>query len=228
MEQSKIKEIAIALNKAQGAYTPVLRNAENPFFKSKYATHDAIVEMLKEPFFKNGLSLIQSVALKENNKEYIETVVLHVSGEVLVSLYPLHYKDATAQGVAAGVTYAKRNGLALACGVPVSDDDDGNQASGPQVELQSMEKPQGPPPNRKQGCISDKQLGRLYGIAEKQGYTHAQVNEFILKTYHLNDPLDLAWKYYEAVVTQFSHPPIAPKIRQPIVESDIEFENFIA
>ena len=54
-----INELATALAAAQGQMGAAVKDAENPFFKSKYADLGAVIKALKEPFSSNGLSYTQ-------------------------------------------------------------------------------------------------------------------------------------------------------------------------
>lgn len=92
---------------------------------------------------------------------------------------------------------------------------------GAAVDIQQMPKQITNPGIRKQGCISDKQAARLLKIAVTNGYTEMQVVESVMRNYKVNDLLDLPWKQYETVVTQFSH----PAAKAPV---DIDFQDFIA
>jgi len=135
MEKSdSIKELATALSKAQGEYKGAVKKAVNPAFKkpgedgSKYANLEADFHCIQEPFTRHGLSITQSVVKGE---PYLSTTIMHTSGEWITSYVPFKpAENATAQLIKSFTTYAKRNGLEAAAGIPSTDDDDGNIASG--------------------------------------------------------------------------------------------------
>ena len=86
MERSEtIKEIATALCKFQNTVEVVLKDAENPFYKSKYASLGKVLEVIRKPMFDNGLSFVQ---LPEESDELI-TILMHTSGEWISSKYKM-------------------------------------------------------------------------------------------------------------------------------------------
>ncbi len=114
--------LATAQSKIKGAKT----DADNPYFKSKYADMASVVESLREPFTLSGLGFIQGVS---DDSKMLFTRIFHTSGEWIETSYPLSCKDwANPQAVGSSVTYAKRYGLQAAAGIP-SVDDDGNTAA---------------------------------------------------------------------------------------------------
>ena len=132
-----MKNIATALVKAQRAFEPAFKTANNPHFRSKYADLSACIDAVKEALNDNGIYLLQ--------KNYdcadgvmLETVFIHESGEMLetgIVHFPANKHDP--QGHASALTYARRYSLLSACGIaPESEkqtvsfaDDDGNAAS---------------------------------------------------------------------------------------------------
>ena len=79
---SELNELAAALAKAQGEIEPAPRDADNPFFKSKYASLPAIREATREAFAKNGLSVVQMPSV-EGGHLLLRTILLHSSGQML-------------------------------------------------------------------------------------------------------------------------------------------------
>lgn len=128
MKSESIKELAIAINKAQSQIKGAVKDSDNPFFKSKYADLSSVVEAIREPLASNGLSYIQ-ISHDSQNAACIETLILHTSGEWLscgpVSV-PVSKSDA--QGYGSAMTYARRYSLSAAFGV-APEDDDGNAAA---------------------------------------------------------------------------------------------------
>ena len=86
MQKSEsIKELATALNKAQAEMSGAKKGANNPFFKSKYADLNAVVDAVRIPFSENGLSYSQ-FPIMEDNKVGVETILMHESGEWMSSI----------------------------------------------------------------------------------------------------------------------------------------------
>lgn len=130
-----MKQIALAFLKAQKEMANPKKTSANPFFKSKYADLNAVLEAVAEPLHNNGISILQPTTTIEG-RNYVKTILLHESGETLESLTEIIFKspnDAQAQG--SGITYARRYGLQALCGVG-AEDDDGNIASQTQQQNQ--------------------------------------------------------------------------------------------
>jgi hypothetical protein len=126
-----MKQIAEAFLKAQREMSNPKKGSANPFFKSKYADLNSVREAVMPILNENGIMVLQPMVAIDG-RNYIKTVLLHESGEVIESLTEIIYSkvnDAQAQG--SGITYARRYGLqSLVC--VGADDDDGNAASQPQ------------------------------------------------------------------------------------------------
>ncbi len=131
-----MKNVATAFVKAQKEFSPAIKCATNPHFKSKYADLAACVEAVMDALNNNGLGLMQ-FSHERADGVAIETRLIHESGEVLdcgVLFVPASKKDA--QGYGSALTYARRYSLMAACGI-APEDDDGNHASKPK-QAQSL------------------------------------------------------------------------------------------
>ena len=166
-----IGQLALALSKAQGQMKFAAKDANNPFFKSKYADLASVIEAIKVPLSANGIAFVQATDF-EDSAVIVETVLMHESGEWISGRLRMQPTKNDPQGVGSAVTYAKRYGLQALAGVP-SDDDDGNAATG----LQGAPQQQAPKPTPKpalakpkahaKGTISGNHSeGDLSGIAE--------------------------------------------------------------
>jgi len=126
-KSESIKELATALCKAQGEMKFAVKDAANPFFKSRYADLASVIEAVKIPFANNGISFVQGTDF-EDTAVIIETMLMHSSGEWLSSRLKMQPVKNDPQSVGSAITYGKRYGLQAIAGVP-SDDDDGNAAT---------------------------------------------------------------------------------------------------
>jgi hypothetical protein len=122
-----IGQLALALSKAQGQMKFAAKDANNPFFKSKYADLASVIEAIKVPLSANGIAFVQATDF-EDSAVIVETILLHESGEWISGKLRMQPTKNDPQGVGSAVTYAKRYGLQAIAGVP-SDDDDGNAAT---------------------------------------------------------------------------------------------------
>lgn len=131
LEKSEtIAEIAVAFAKFQAAVATVNKDGENPYFKSKYATLENIIETIRKPLSDNGLSFSQ-FPTGENG---LTTILLHSSGQYLMASYTMKPKDNTPQGIGSAITYMRRYALSAVLGIATEEDDDGNAASATKKE----------------------------------------------------------------------------------------------
>ena len=129
-----INELAAALSKAQGEIKGAVKDSSNPFFKSRYADLASVVEALREPFAKHGLSYIQRTHIGDK-EDYVrvETVLMHSSGQsISTGFLQVPVTKIDAQGMGSALTYARRYSLCLLGIAPT--DDDGGAAIGKPVE----------------------------------------------------------------------------------------------
>ena len=78
MENTAQQQYAQALVAAIGELSNVPKTASNPYFKSKYAPLDAIVEATRPVLAKHGLA-IQQQPLFMDGTAGVETTILHLS-----------------------------------------------------------------------------------------------------------------------------------------------------
>jgi len=125
-----MQELCKALIKFHNSGAAAKKGANNPFFKSKYASLEEVIETVRAEDGKCGLTFTQLVDFDETHM-FVTTIVMHESGESVTGRTPILTKDNTdPQKMGSGITYAKRYGLQSAFGLP-SEDDDGNSASMP-------------------------------------------------------------------------------------------------
>ena len=123
----EIGELAKALASARKDFKPVLKDANNPFFKSKYADLAGVIEATSDALSKNGLVVIQSPRLTLN-RIAVTTLLAHSSGQWLRDELELPLSKFDAQGAGSAITYARRYSYQAIVGV-AAEDDDGNAAS---------------------------------------------------------------------------------------------------
>lgn len=127
-QTESIKELAIALNKAQTEMKAALKDSSNPFFKSRYADFASVWETCRAPLTKHGLSVSQ-LPIGRDGLFGVRTILMHVSGEWISEelLLPVTKQDPQAAGSA--ITYARRYSLSGIVCLATEDDDDGNKGS---------------------------------------------------------------------------------------------------
>ena len=103
--------------------------ADNPFFKSKYAPLNEILNKVRPLLAEHGLAVIQNT-MSIDDRIGIQTVIIHISGEQIASDILLLKGDKdTAQGQGSAITYGRRYQLSAMLSIASEDDDDGNTAS---------------------------------------------------------------------------------------------------
>ncbi len=119
-----IAAIAAAILQFQGALKGVKRDRNHPFFKSKYADLEQVVETAKPHLQEAGLAFLQSPGAIQNDCLSMSTMLMHAdSGEWIIGTgeIPLGKKDP--QGAGSAQTYAQRYHLMAMLGLPPVDDD---------------------------------------------------------------------------------------------------------
>jgi hypothetical protein len=109
---------------------PIIKGANNPFHKSKYASLDTIQQTIRQPLIDNGLVITQSNVMSEGQL-LVETRIWHSeSGESMGSIFPIIVNKQSAQDYGSAVSYAKRYSLSGLLNLIIeNEDDDGNKAS---------------------------------------------------------------------------------------------------
>lgn len=125
-----MKELYKALLKVQSELKPVKRTISNPFYKSKYADLESIVEAVMPLLSTHGILASQTTRISPNGLAELVTSLIHAeTGEKIDSVSPIICKDASdPQKFIAATTYARRSSLATICGL-ATQDDDGNTAA---------------------------------------------------------------------------------------------------
>jgi len=122
------QKISAAFVAAQKGFSPAIKDATNPHFRSKYADLAACVNAVIDALNENGIALVQRTHESDSGVT-VSTMFVHESGETM-DTGKLHVPAAKQdpQGYGAALTYARRYSLMSACGI-APEDDDGNAAS---------------------------------------------------------------------------------------------------
>lgn len=139
-----INELATALAKAQGEMKNAGKTSDNPFFKSKYADLAEILNAVREPLSKYGLSISQlydGMGVPDKTIT-VTTLLMHSSGQYISNSANYPVAKADIQGVGSAITYARRYSLAAILGLS-QEDDDGNAACRPEAPWPEQQRQQG-------------------------------------------------------------------------------------
>ena len=178
MERSEsLVELTKALSKFQGEITSVKKTAVNPFFKSKYADLDAVWEMCRKPLSSNGFALVQ-MPVELEGKLYLETLLIHTSGEYIKGYLALNPKAMDPQAVGSAITYARRYAMSAMLGVSADEDDDAEKATARGAVSPSRQpKPPGPTPTLKAGAGPSGSGGAMTGVCIIPGHNSAKLGK---------------------------------------------------
>ena len=139
-----MEQLAKALASAQAEFGTVPQSGINPFHKSKYSTIEDYVNAAKPILAKHGLSISQAPDLLET-QFVLTTILMHESGEYLVSHQPIFAAKQDAQSMGSAITYARRYAYGAVLGMASGDfDDDGNAAAAKPVKQANPPKAQKP------------------------------------------------------------------------------------
>lgn len=172
--------------KFQSEFQGMKPDASNPFFKSSYITLDGILETVRPILAKHELAVMQE-ATGDGEFIYVKTKLIHGSGEMLeTDLLKMKPQKNDPQQMGSCITYAKRYQLAALLGICESVDDDGNKATygNGQPDIVSS--------------INDKQIKRLYAIANKAGYDAENIKSLVRKRYN-KDIKELTKQEYDRI-----------------------------
>lgn len=128
-QSENIAELAKALLNVQRTVQPVIKDAENPFTKSWYASLNSVMDACRDALIENGIWLCQyPVPVEQPNSIGLVTKLTHAeSGQWQSSLAVVPLPKADPQGMGSAITYARRYALTAMLGM-VTEDDDGEGA----------------------------------------------------------------------------------------------------
>jgi len=134
IKSDSLAKLAPALLKAQKSMGVALKDSKNPFFKSKYADLNSIIDAAIPALNEQGIAVLQSpsMAYSDHGKvvSTIETVLLHESGEYIAGISEVVAAKANdPQAAGSATTYARRYGLQAMVTLK-AEDDDGEAAMG--------------------------------------------------------------------------------------------------
>ena len=136
-QSQDITELAKALLAVQSQLQPALKDAENPFTKSSYATLNSVMDTCRAALLANGILMTQFPVPVETGHLGLATKLIHTeSGQWHSSLAVVPLPKADPQGYGSAQTYARRYALCAMLGI-VTEDDDGEGAKMPQSARKS-------------------------------------------------------------------------------------------
>jgi hypothetical protein len=209
-----IDKLAPDYVKAWAALDVVVKNSDNPHFKSGYADLTAVLDTIRPVFAKYNLALFQAPGrmVELANGELAVSIVgvlMHSSGQSISidTQLPLGGK-ATAQAAGSAITYAKRYQAQSVGGIaPV--DDDGNAAS-VAAESAPPKKPSAAKPEPKAEPAKDKPKKEAAPVEEAPPGTPAGLLKAIKEAAKASPEVGLsALKLMKEAVRSLNDPQVA-------------------
>lgn len=133
-ERGNMKNITKALLEAQKKIKNAEKDAANAFLKKegtgkahKYATIESVLDAVKSVANDHGIAIVQTCG-KDSEGHFVDTILMHESGEQVQSKVYLVLDRNNMQGLGSAITYGRRYSLAALFAIG-QEDDDGNSAS---------------------------------------------------------------------------------------------------
>ena len=136
LETDKIDAI---LAKAQAEIENPTKDAVNPHFRSKYATLDAGLNIVRSVLSKHGISITQPTRV-EDGVLMLDTRLAY-QGQWIASEYPVCPFPVKQQEMGSALTYSRRYSLFSLVGIAGEEDDDGNAANATPTQAPKRAKP---------------------------------------------------------------------------------------
>ena len=140
---SKVYNLASAMLEFQKLSITAKKDGKNPHFRSNYSKLESVIEAVNQGnqfglFFTQEIDYVWTSHHDAKSEVVVVTTVRHENDEnTYVSKLPIILSNANMenpQKVGSAITYAKRYTLQAVYGLP-SEDDDGNEASKPTVNI---------------------------------------------------------------------------------------------
>lgn len=125
----ELNELFAALAKAQADIKVAIRDSNNPFFKSRYANLQAVIECSRPALCNNGLFVTQPIRPNSTGQDCLVTILGHSSGQWISSEMKIAPLKTDIQSMGSYITYLRRYCYSSIVGVyDGTEDDDGNSA----------------------------------------------------------------------------------------------------
>ena len=136
--KKKVYNLASAMLEFQKLSVTAKKDGKNPHFRSNYSKLESVIEAVNQGN-QFGLFFTQEIEVKNYQRDIVVvTTVRHTADDnTYVSKLPILLDEASMknpQKIGSAITYAKRYTLQAVYGLP-SEDDDGNEASKPNVNI---------------------------------------------------------------------------------------------
>ena len=136
-----LKSLDAAIAKARPNFPDLTKSANNPHFKSSYATVETVLDCVVKPLANCKVS-ISTAGTLVGDRFFFCTTLSHADGGWRCSYFPVN--DPSPQKVGGCETYAQRYNICGMLAITGGADDDGNTASGLSAKQQNGKAPSKP------------------------------------------------------------------------------------
>ena len=181
-KSESINELAKGLATFREKLKQPFKDADNPFFISKYVPLENVTEVIDEALKGTGLTYVQVPINGEGGMVGVATTLMHSSGQwIEFPPFLLKPDKANPQGYGSSITYARRYSLSSVFGITSDNDDDGNAASGNVNRMQGQKANQGrtiSEPTKAEAMAKAKELKK--SISDIKEVPPKQVDDWLL------------------------------------------------
>ncbi len=132
---TEVDKLFPALISAQGKMRGVVKDSNNPHFRSSYASLENVIDTARGPLNDDGIAFTQAPGALVDGAIEITTMLMHRSGQWLRSTLHVPLQKRDPQGVGSAITYGCRYALMATLGLPPVDDDGESAMDGQQRHL---------------------------------------------------------------------------------------------
>lgn len=193
-------KISKALAVSQAAMKKAVKDSKNPFFKSDFASLEAVLDACLPAFNANEIFISQQTEALPD-RTILHTTLFHSSGQWISSSYPIHPTKNDPQAMGSAISYARRYALEAIVSMGTTSDDDGEVAmdrsksaapkpTKPAVEAHAVEVTRTDKP-------SPAQLKRLFAIMHSARWTEEELKAAMRLQYDKESTKDLNYKEYD-------------------------------
>lgn len=132
-----MKELFKALGQFREQVSAVKKDADNPFYKSKYADLNSILEVIKDPLKQSWIAISHNCKHTESGFIVVTTLAHIESGEHIESEFPVFWNKP--QEIWSSMSYARRYNLLALLDIPTEDDDWQKANEAPRTKTEAVQ-----------------------------------------------------------------------------------------
>lgn len=195
-EETKSLATLLAEAQAEMPNPKKSREGQKGYQKYKYATLDAVVDIVKKPLNSRGIFLAQPCEKVDDGTMRVQTVVMHGSESLVLDTKPYEY-DSDPQEFGKRETYARRYSLLTAFCLAGEDDTDGD--TGPKqtqgssgraaAKATGKDKPETSPEERRKKMLA--KCAQLAAKCIENGVSAGTTDTYMVSTFNVQTMNDL-------------------------------------